>query len=579
MSNSTATALQAALRSVDKHEAVLDIGNSLASAGLPEGEHPLTTAVSVPDCSTGAFDGSLQEDLARSLSDAIARTRPDWILIGPDALRTWDVVDVFAAVSHAVQGQADRVGDSPPRLLLVAPNWASQAVVLWLVAAGDTAQAPHLELRGTPVTSRIISAAARTCSLREVASADIPVLLQADDVFAGQPIPRSSPVGRLIKKLQDSTGAAPAASYLVRTLQFCVEEPAAHQSVARAVERPFLSVIVRTQGRRPQMLLEALTCLAGQDDQDFEVLLMAHSDESEVLDGVADLVHCFDREFTDRVRVTQVVTGSRSGPLNAGLDLARGTYVAFLDDDELVTADWMSAFRSGAADRPGAVVRALVREQRIQEADSGEYQVAGPLEATYPDRYEHGSHLRSNSTPICSFALPLAYMHSTNARFDETLPVLEDWDMLVGAAEWCGVIDVPLPTSIYHRWQSGTSSRHSVPRREWIAASEEVGDKLAAMPLLFDIGSAPSIAKAFGSAHRVEAYKKWEKTVLAEQRRLQDEVAAQFEEIARLNVVIRDMTITRNLWTRLRYRLGPRVRRYLEAKSMIKKRDGGYESR
>ena len=45
--------------------------------------------------------------------------------------------------------------------------------------------------------------------------------------------------------------------------------------------RPFLSIVTRTQGRRPQCLEDMLTCLAGQTVRDFEVVLMCHQvDES-----------------------------------------------------------------------------------------------------------------------------------------------------------------------------------------------------------------------------------------------------------------------------------------------------------
>ena len=37
--------------------------------------------------------------------------------------------------------------------------------------------------------------------------------------------------------------------------------------------RPFLSIITRTQGRRPHTLTEVLVCLTAQTDTDFELLL------------------------------------------------------------------------------------------------------------------------------------------------------------------------------------------------------------------------------------------------------------------------------------------------------------------
>ena len=49
---------------------------------------------------------------------------------------------------------------------------------------------------------------------------------------------------------------------------------------------PFLSVVMRTQGKRIEMLREAVLCLWAQTCQDFEVLIMGHN-----LDGEARIEH------------------------------------------------------------------------------------------------------------------------------------------------------------------------------------------------------------------------------------------------------------------------------------------------
>jgi len=44
------------------------------------------------------------------------------------------------------------------------------------------------------------------------------------------------------------------------------------------------------------------------------------------------------------LRTLKVEGGGRARPLNAGLEAATGDYVCFLDDDDLVTPDWLAAF-------------------------------------------------------------------------------------------------------------------------------------------------------------------------------------------------------------------------------------------
>ena len=50
----------------------------------------------------------------------------------------------------------------------------------------------------------------------------------------------------------------------------------AKEEAHRGEDAPFLSVITRTQGKRPEMLRETLLSLVGQTDEDFEVLLIGH---------------------------------------------------------------------------------------------------------------------------------------------------------------------------------------------------------------------------------------------------------------------------------------------------------------
>ena len=47
------------------------------------------------------------------------------------------------------------------------------------------------------------------------------------------------------------------------------------ESIDFADDAPFLSVVMRTQGKRTNALKEALLCLNAQTDQDFEVIVMA----------------------------------------------------------------------------------------------------------------------------------------------------------------------------------------------------------------------------------------------------------------------------------------------------------------
>lgn len=259
----------------------------------------------------------------------------------------------------------------------------------------------------------------------------------------------------------------------------------------------FLSVIVRTQGTRDEMLVEALTCLAAQEDDDFEVLLLVHTADTSIVADVSNLVEMFDDAFSDRVSVIQADGRGRSRPLNEGLAAASGRYVAFLDDDDHVLAHWVAVFRRGAERSPGQVIRAITVDhpiQRNQETDSlAPYVSCGNYTPRWAPRFSLVEHLYENQTPICSFAAPLETVRTYRIGFGEDLVVQEDWDFLLRVAMLVGVVDVSEVTSVYHRWQSDDSTLRTVDQEVWAWTREEILRRLDASPLLLPAGSATAI--------------------------------------------------------------------------------------
>jgi glycosyltransferase involved in cell wall biosynthesis len=252
------------------------------------------------------------------------------------------------------------------------------------------------------------------------------------------------------------------------------------------------TVIVRTQGRRPGSLREALDAIAAQSHPPARLVLVVHGDEA-----TTDRVRAAVGPHADRPGVTVVNAegGGRSRPLNVGLDHATGDYVCFLDDDDLVTPDWIAAFARGAADAPGTVVRAVAESQRWT-TDGAEEPVrpSGPLERPFPATFDLLSHLSANHTPICSIAVPLAGLDAFAIRFAEELPVFEDWDLLMRIAMLVGVTSVPEATSLYRRLDQGNADTVETAA-VWEASHAAVIARLAARPVLLPAGDATRLAR------------------------------------------------------------------------------------
>lgn len=173
-----------------------------------------------------------------------------------------------------------------------------------------------------------------------------------------------TPIHRLLFQTRDQACEGAIVNQFVRAYS-----PADHVTIEVADDTgtdPFLTVLVRTQGRRRSTLVETLLSLAAQTSQDFEVLILAHDMEETELAELNLLVESFDTEFTQRVRIVRVEGGGRARPLNVGIQRARGAYVAVLDDDDLAFAHWVEEFHRSASANPGSAIRTLVAEQPIE---------------------------------------------------------------------------------------------------------------------------------------------------------------------------------------------------------------------
>lgn len=244
----------------------------------------------------------------------------------------------------------------------------------------------------------------------------------------------------------------------------------------------FLTVVLRTQCRRPDTLRDSLLCLAAQTDQDFELVIVAHDAEEEDLASLRETVDQYRVFFQNRIQVIPVHGGTRGRPINAGIAAAAGQYVAFYDDDDVLFAHWVESFREAAEDHPMRILRANTAVQEIQPelaSDGAEtYRTLSLATKAYPSRFSILEHLTRNFSPFMSLAFPRVLATEFGIQADEELVVCEDWDLLLRGAALVGVADVPHMTSIYRRWQGGASSYSRHDQDAWRASEQRVRSRI-----------------------------------------------------------------------------------------------------
>ena len=265
------------------------------------------------------------------------------------------------------------------------------------------------------------------------------------------------------------------------------------QDAERNPKRPFLSIVMRTQGKRAHTMIEALTALAAQKDRDFELLVIGHKlslEQQLAVERQLDDSPEWLRNLTTLIRVDD---GNRTRPLNRGFEEAIGEYIVILDDDDVPMAHWVSTFRKLAQEKPGRVLRTVAARQDVDIVEvQGKKAVRaiGKLEP-YAAQFDLLQHMNVNETPPIVIAFPHGVFHDLNIRFDETLTTTEDWDFFLRCALVVGVHASEEITAIYHWWVDSVESSRTVhDQAEWDANFQTIQRKLDVMPILLPAGSA-----------------------------------------------------------------------------------------
>ena len=247
----------------------------------------------------------------------------------------------------------------------------------------------------------------------------------------------------------------------------------------------FLSVIVRTQGKRENGLREALLCLKAQSCQDFEVLLIGHKLTNSQKHTVETVLGEQDSEFREKIRFFELNYGGRSVPLNFGFANAHGQYVAIFDDDDILFSNWVESFKNYALENYGRILHSYAFSQKWSDTKIG-YRAEDAPKAQYCFDYDLISQLSINRCPLMTLAFPADLFQTHGFIFDETLNVTEDWDFFMRTSFLCGVTDIPVPTAIYRFWENIETSATLHDESEWANTYKEIQSNFEKQTLLLN---------------------------------------------------------------------------------------------
>lgn len=224
-----------------------------------------------------------------------------------------------------------------------------------------------------------------------------------------------------------ATAARPADAPQVAAPVFQIAAaPAASAKLAASAlpqlaDGPFFSIIF-TAYNRPALAVNTLQSIAAQTFRDFELIYVndGGAPQEALLGIVADALPAYT--------YLRKPNGGVGSARNLALRIARGQYIVYIDDDDLMYPQHLARLHEEIGKHPGALVfgDAHFVMERLEggiRREVSQHQIAC-------ERYDFNMLQVSNYIPVNCLAHPRAVVAEAG-DFDETLPSLEDWDFLI----------------------------------------------------------------------------------------------------------------------------------------------------
>ena len=443
------------------------------------------------------------ETHALDLSDVEAAIGTIRAAIGARALASMTIIDTLEHVANPREILAmlrQLSGDSRAPVVVSVPNVTHKDIAIKaLIGRWDWTEAGLLDHTHVGFfNERHLTQMAAEHGWRQVAARDW-LLEKSDQSFPPDltPLEVATPLGGILRDVIERANPNCLVNQFVRAYLPDDEAATAPFPSRELSPGPFLTVVIRTQGRRTFQLRETLLSLGGQSDDDFDVLIVVHKADEAQEAAVRELVASFPESLSGKTHIVLCAAEGRAAPLNAALGQALGSYVAFLDDDDFVFGHWVETFHESTKENPGKIVRAACVRQHVSwRPDSPLGAHPSPstwFEIPYPSRYDLLEHLYDNRTPFMSLAFPRSVFRDLGLRFDQSLSTAEDWDFTCRAAQLCGIASTPTITAVYRWWDNSATSMTTIAQEEWKDNRLKVINKLNAAPVLLPQGGTQAI--------------------------------------------------------------------------------------
>jgi GalNAc5-diNAcBac-PP-undecaprenol beta-1,3-glucosyltransferase len=218
----------------------------------------------------------------------------------------------------------------------------------------------------------------------------------------------------------------------------------------------FFSVIVPTYNRG-HLIGETIETILGQDDPDFELLIID--------DGSTDDTESVVRAYADtRIRYWKKANEERGAARNFGMKHARGTYALFFDSDDWMHSDHLSTLRSylAATSNPADFIAT-----KYQFKNEDGRTVSGATTNLASRDYQLADIVSGNLFG-CLYTFKLANKNLVYHEEDRVYATLEDWMFLLSNLQYSSIhlIDKITITVRQHNERSMANNARVIQARQ-----------------------------------------------------------------------------------------------------------------
>jgi GT2 family glycosyltransferase/acetyltransferase-like isoleucine patch superfamily enzyme len=254
-------------------------------------------------------------------------------------------------------------------------------------------------------------------------------LLFRPEVYAGARRDLIGNIGKVLRKAPhflSGKGSSKEASYPFRGFDYEMIRDGAFWTIGEPLaEAPLVTIVTRTYRNRNEFLRQAIMSVLNQTYPNVELVIVEDGGET-----MKDLVAEFQSPDGRPIRFYGMDKVGRSVTGNYGLEMARGTYCMFLDDDDLLFSDHVEVLVAALAkNRESVAAYSLAMEVGTNVAADGRYiEVSHETPSYYKHEYDYDILLDHNFIPIQSLLFQRS-LYLQRGGFETDMSNLEDWNL------------------------------------------------------------------------------------------------------------------------------------------------------